>query len=78
MNPASSESSQSPVTVSRNPQFSKLRCIHCAREYSLQDLPTGCPHCTAEGTPASLEAVYTQLPETLKSCLLYTSPSPRD
>jgi threonine synthase len=67
MNPASSKSFQSPPTVSRNPQLARLHCIHCAREYPLQDLPTGCPHCASQGTPASLEAVYTQLPKTLKT-----------
>lgn len=53
--------------VTRNPQLSQLRCIHCAREYPLQDLPAGCPHCAAAGTPASLEAVYAELPQTLKT-----------
>jgi threonine synthase len=53
--------------VARNPQLSRLRCIHCAREYPLQDLPAGCPHCAAAGTPASLEAVYAELPKTLKT-----------
>jgi threonine synthase len=38
----------------------------CARGYALQDLPTGCPHCAAAGTPASLEAVYSQLPTSLE------------
>ena len=67
MNPSVSESSAVHQPVIRNPQLSLLRCIHCAREYPLQDLPAGCPHCAAAGTPASLEAVYAELPQTLKT-----------
>jgi len=58
--------SESPA-VTRNPRLHGLRCIHCAREYPLQDLPAGCPHCAAAGTPASLEAVYAELPKTLRT-----------
>jgi threonine synthase len=67
MNPSVSEASAVHQPVTRNPQLSLLRCIHCAREYPLQDLPAGCPHCAAAGTPASLEAVYAELPQTLKT-----------
>jgi threonine synthase len=31
----------------------------------VQDLPAGCPHCAGAVTPASLEAVYRELPKTL-------------
>jgi len=67
MNSLVSESPAASPTVIRNPRLSGLRCIHCAREYPLQDLPAGCPHCAAAGTPASLEAVYAELPKTLKT-----------
>jgi len=43
-----------------------LRCISCARQYPVQDLPGGCPHCAGHGTPASLELVYAALPRTLQ------------
>lgn len=66
MNSLVSEPVAVPPTVVRNPQLAKLRCIHCAREYPLLDLPAGCPHCAAAGTPASLEAVYAELPKTLQ------------
>ena len=70
MNSASPDSlPQAPAfsAVTRNPQLAGLRCIHCAREYALQDLPAGCPHCAAAGTPASLEAVYADLPKSLQT-----------
>lgn len=70
MNSVSPESFPNPAAwnaISRNPRLMRLRCILCAREYPLQDLPAGCPHCAAQGTPASLEAVYTGLPQTLKT-----------
>jgi len=67
MNSLVSESPAASPTVIRNPRLSGLRCIHCAREYPLQDLPAGCPHCAAAGTPASLEAVYAERPKTLKT-----------
>ncbi|EJL85126.1 threonine synthase [Polaromonas sp. CF318] len=67
MNSLVSESPAAPPAVTRNRRLSSLRCIHCAREYPLQDLPAGCPHCAAAGTPASLEAVYAELPKTLKT-----------
>jgi threonine synthase len=67
MNSPAPESSLAFQPVIRNSQLSLLRCIHCAREYPLQDLPAGCPHCAATGTPASLEAVYAELPKILKT-----------
>ena len=67
MNSLVSQSPAASPTVTRNPLLSGLRCIHCAREYPLQDLPAGCQHCAAAGTPASLEAVYAELPKTLKT-----------
>jgi len=67
MNSLVVESPAASPPVTRNPRLSGLRCIHCAREYPLQDLPAGCPHCAAAGTPASLEAVYAELPKTLKT-----------
>lgn len=53
------------IAVRRNPRLTKLRCIRCAGEYPLQDMPAGCPHCAALGSPASLEAVYDEFPQTL-------------
>jgi threonine synthase len=44
-----------------------LRCIGCARRYPLRDMPAGCPHCADQGTPASLEVVYTALPAVLRA-----------
>lgn len=67
MNSLVSEAPAASLAVARNPRLSGLRCIHCAREYPLQDLPAGCPHCAAAGAPASLEAVYAELPKTLKT-----------
>ncbi len=55
------------ANIRRNPQLAKLRCIGCSREYPLLDLPAGCPHCADAGTPASLEALYAELPRTLAS-----------
>jgi len=66
MNSPVSESSVVPGVI-RNPSLAGLRCIHCTREYPLRDLPAGCPHCAAAGTPASLEAVYTGLPSSLET-----------
>ena len=66
MNSPVSEPNAAPTVVVRNSHLSGLRCIHCARNYPLQDLPAGCPHCAAAGTPASLEAVYAELPKTLQ------------
>lgn len=51
--------------VRRNPLLLKLRCIRCAGEFALCDMPAGCPNCAALGCPASLEAVYDRLPSTL-------------
>lgn len=52
--------------VRRNPAMTGLRCICCARNYALQDLAIGCPHCAAAGNPASLEAVYSEFPRSLE------------
>ncbi|MDB5929386.1 MAG: putative Pyridoxal-5-phosphate-dependent enzyme beta family [Polaromonas sp.] len=59
------EHAASDSPVRRNASLSGLRCIACARDYPVQDLPAGCPHCAGAGTPASLEAVYRKLPKTL-------------
>jgi len=67
MNSSASAPPTAPRPVTRNPHLLSLRCIHCAREYPLQELPAGCPHCAAAGTPASLEAVYAERPKTLKT-----------
>ncbi|MDO8252342.1 MAG: pyridoxal-phosphate dependent enzyme [Rhodoferax sp.] len=61
------ESTTFHPAIQRNPSMVGLRCICCARSYPVQDLPTGCPHCAALGTPASLEAVHSVLPETLQA-----------
>lgn len=49
----------------RNPRLSGLRCIACHTNFPLQDMPTGCPVCAAAGRPASVQAVYRDLPATL-------------
>ncbi|MBA3592694.1 MAG: pyridoxal-phosphate dependent enzyme [Polaromonas sp.] len=59
------QSAARQATVRQNPRLAALRCISCARQYPLQDRPAGCPHCAAQGMPASLEAVYSELPATL-------------
>lgn len=48
-----------------NARFQGLRCIHCGARYPVQDMPAGCPACAARGTPASVEAVYSELPHAL-------------
>lgn len=48
-----------------NLRLQGLRCIHCGARYPVQDMPAGCPACAAQGTPASVEAVYSELPRTL-------------
>jgi len=48
-----------------NPQLQGLRCIHCGVRHPVQDMPAGCPACAAQGTPASVEVVYSDLPRTL-------------
>lgn len=68
MNQVSSDPGQCAApgaAIRRNPRLIKLRCIGCAREYPLLDLPAGCPHCASAGTPASLEALYSELPQAL-------------
>ncbi len=49
----------------RNPRLSHLYCISCASEFPLDDLPAGCPVCSATGQPSSLEVAYTGLPSAL-------------
>lgn len=48
-----------------NLRLQGLRCIHCGARYPVQDMPAGCPACAAQGTPASVEAVYHELPRRL-------------
>ena len=48
-----------------NLRLQGLRCIHCGARYPVQDMPAGCPACAAKGTPASVEAVYSDLPRAL-------------
>ncbi|MDP4076073.1 pyridoxal-phosphate dependent enzyme [Acidovorax sp. A1169] len=48
-----------------NPRLQGMRCIHCGARYPVQEMPAGCPACAAQGTPASVEAVYSDLPRTL-------------
>jgi threonine synthase len=54
------------ITVRKNPRLRGLQCIRCERQFDLQDLPEGCPHCAAAGVPASLKAIYAGLPGTLE------------
>jgi len=56
---------QEPAGIRQNARLQALRCIHCGAQYPLQDMPTGCPACAANGTPSSVEAVYSELPRTL-------------
>lgn len=56
----------SSLTIEKNPALSGLRCIRCESPYPVSDLPGGCTRCAAEGTPASLEAVYSTVPSTLQ------------
>jgi threonine synthase len=62
-----SEGTTSHLAIQRNSSMRGLRCICCGHNYPVQDLPTGCPHCAGNGTPASLEAVYGALPKTLQT-----------
>lgn len=55
----------SPASIRRN-TMAGLRCIGCASSYPVQDMPGGCPQCAAQGTPASVEALYGDLPTTLQ------------
>lgn len=49
----------------RNPCLCQLKCINCAREYEVMDLPAGCPACAAAGQPSSLAGAYRGLPSAL-------------
>lgn len=62
--PHRSCTSESPV-LRANARLQGLRCIHCGARYPVQDMPAGCPACAARGTPASVEAVYSDLQRTL-------------
>jgi threonine synthase len=55
----------SRVSIRRN-AMAGLRCIGCASSYPVQDMPGGCPQCAAQGTPASVEVVYGDLPGALR------------
>jgi threonine synthase len=50
----------------RNPRLSQLRCITCSLVLQLEDFPRGCPACEAQGRPSSVEAVYSDLPTSLR------------
>lgn len=50
----------------RNPRLSHLRCISCSLVLPLKDHPRGCPACEATGRPSSLEAVYDELPPSIR------------
>lgn len=50
-----------------NPRLSHLRCISCAQVLAIGDYPRGCPVCEQAGKPASLEAVYLELPASLQA-----------
>lgn len=52
-------------SIQRNPAMVGLRCISCKREYPVQDLSQGCPSCADQGTPSSLEVVYSKAPTSL-------------
>jgi threonine synthase len=55
-----------PSPPSLNPRLSHLRCISCSLVLPLGDHPRGCPACEAAGRPSSLEAVYSELPTSLR------------
>lgn len=57
--------SPEPSGIRQNVRLHGLRCIHCGAPYPVHDLPAGCPVCAAQGMPASVEAVYSELPRTL-------------
>jgi len=59
----SSPSRPQPV---RNPRLSHLRCISCSLVLPLEDRPRGCPACEAAARPSSLEAVYDDLPPSVR------------
>lgn len=50
----------------RNPRLSHLRCISCSLVLPLEDHPRGCPACEAAARPSSLEAVYSELPPSVR------------
>ena len=52
--------------IRQNARLLGLRCIHCGAQCPVQDMPAGCPVCAAQGTPASVEAVYNDLPRALQ------------
>lgn len=45
-----------------NAALSGFRCLRCERDHGVEDLWHGCPHCAAEGRPASVVARYAALP----------------
>jgi threonine synthase len=52
--------------MTRNPRLAQLRCIACAHVLPLGDYPRGCPVCESAGRASSLEAVYVDLPASLR------------
>jgi threonine synthase len=50
----------------RNARLSHLRCISCSLVLPLEDHPRGCPVCESADQPSSLEAVYTELPSSIR------------
>lgn len=67
MTSAGVDRSRAKHTILRNPFMAGLRCINCHREYPIQDVPLGCPVCASQGTPSSLEVVYSEGPTSLFS-----------
>ncbi|MBA3772770.1 MAG: pyridoxal-phosphate dependent enzyme [Ramlibacter sp.] len=61
-----SPSSSSHRQPRRNPRLSHLRCISCALVLPLEDSPRGCPACEVAARPSSLEAVYGDLPPSVR------------
>lgn len=61
----SPSSSTHPRAV-RNPRLSHLRCISCSLVLPQEDHPRGCPACEAAARPSSLEAVYSELPPSVR------------
>jgi threonine synthase len=54
-----------------NPQVSGCSCIRCGSRYEIDEYPTGCPKCLAQGYPASMKLEYEEQTEdnSQSSCL---------
>ncbi|WP_157968717.1 threonine synthase [Streptomyces geranii] len=46
------------MTVAQNPALRSLVCLRCGTHHPVADLPSGCPACLANGTPANVACAY--------------------